>query len=154
MRWPRSETRCVSPAYRTPVGPPGRLWDVASLWIYVVGLGKTIVQEHDWQGDCPEQGPKALRLHARSRSTRLLIAVSPHAQRHGNVMSRGRRQQMVCRDGEASEYAEKCVPESPKVSVSRAAFPCTRGCQRNVSRSCFAWWRDPGKRRSYGRFWG
>ena len=25
-------------------------WDVAALWIYAVGLGKTVVHDHDWQG--------------------------------------------------------------------------------------------------------
>ena len=61
-------------------------YDVANLLVYAVGLGKVMVQQRDWQGDRPDEGPRALRFQARCRSKRHIILASQHIQRHANVM--------------------------------------------------------------------
>ena len=61
-------------------------YDVANLLVYAVGLGKVMVQQRDWQGDRPDEGPRALRFQARCRSKRYVIVASQHIQRHANIM--------------------------------------------------------------------
>ena len=82
-------------------------WDVAVLLVYAVGLGKTIVQERDWQGVRPELGPTVLRFRAQSRATNMIIVAGPHLQRHANTMAALR----ACVQGSQSKWS--VVTEKP-----------------------------------------
>ena len=62
-------------------------WDSAILLIYVVGLGKTLVEERAWQGTRPQQGGGALHFLPSIRRENILIVTGEALHRHHNFMT-------------------------------------------------------------------
>ena len=61
-------------------------WRDAVLLIYATGLGKVMIDEKDWQGTRPWEGPKAIRYHSQAKASPITVVASSDLQKHGNVM--------------------------------------------------------------------
>ena len=89
-------------------------FDVASLLVYAIGLGKVMVQQRGWQGDRSGEGPRSVRFQALCRSGCPIIVASQHIQGHADAMVALR----ACAQRDGSKWS--VVMEAPVAPLAKA----------------------------------
>jgi len=60
-------------------------WDHLIYMLYVVALGKVLIQRSSWQGRLPEQSANALKFTAQVRVTKRILVIGQHILKHVNA---------------------------------------------------------------------